>query len=389
MKIAIITSEMLVDFPPITTLLSVLDQQGHAVTLITPFEDEGFEPSHYKNVSMVSVGGKKPERIAKYYGVRWKDSIAFHTDRFLKRKYLRKIPSLHQKTLKDTDVVWVLHENTMVLGGKKLADKLGNYLYTMYELCLKNGPTPEIYEYAARKAKLCVVPEYSRAHIAKAIYDLAKLPAIIPNKPYFHPRMKGMEISDPAIAAKVQELKRSGKKIIMYMGILSAERPLEPIMDAVDRTKDYVLAILGPRSPYLDKLEAKYPNRFVYLGFAKPPAHLEVASHADIAYICYVPQNKSINAVFCAPNKVYEFAGFGIPMLSNDIPGLRYLVEYNQMGVCVPQMQTPAFLDALNRLEAERETMGAAAQAYYDSEDLPRMVAEALVQYRDILEDGQ
>ncbi len=387
MKIAVITSETLADFPPITTLLSVLDALGHSVTLIAPFKDDSFSPSEYQNVQMASLGKEKPVWLTKYYGIHWKDSLVFHTDRLLKRCFLRRLPKTCKRILSGADVIWVLHENTMVLGGKTLSRRLGNYLYTMYELCLKNGPSPKIYEYAAQNALLCVIPEYSRAHIVKAIYNLPLLPSLIPNKPFSHPRTKNMEISDGKVATVIQELKQSGKRIILYMGILSAERPLEPILEAIKNTNDaYVLAVLGPRSPYLDRLETKYSDRFLYLGHMKAPSHLEVASHADIAYICYVPQNTSINAVFCAPNKVYEFAGFGIPMLSNDIPGLRYLVEYNKMGVCVPQMETHAFLSALQRLEAEHDAMSAAAQRYYDSEDLPQMVANTLERYRSLLE---
>ena len=122
-------------------------------------------------------------------------------------------------------------------------------------------------------------------------------------------------------------------------------------------------------------------GRFEDLGSVKPPHHLEVASHADVTYISYVANNHSINAVFCAPNKVYEFAGFGIPMLCNDNPGLKYTVEYEGMGVCVPELTTPHIAAALKQIDANAQAMGEAANRYYDAESLEQAVALTLERY--------
>jgi glycosyltransferase involved in cell wall biosynthesis len=128
-------------------------------------------------------------------------------------------------------------------------------------------------------------------------------------------------------------------------------------------------------------------DRFEYLGAVKPPHHLEIASHADVAYISYVPNNGSINAVFCAPNKVYEFAGFGIPMLCNDNPGLKYTVEYNNMGVCVPELNTENITSALEQIDSNYDTMSRAAISYYDSESVEDAVQRILERYQKLIKD--
>ena len=127
-------------------------------------------------------------------------------------------------------------------------------------------------------------------------------------------------------------------------------------------------------------------GRFLYLGSVKPPHHLEVASHADVAYISYIAQNGSINAVFCAPNKVYEFAGFGVPMLCNDNPGLKYTVEHNRMGICVPELTTAEITAALNKIDTDAAAMGAAANRYFDGESVEEAVVAVLERYRKIKE---
>lgn len=389
MKIVLITSERLAEFPPVITLLHTLDRIGHEVTYITPYRDADFDSLGLCRAQHLFCAGEPDERLTRYYSNRYAASAAFHTERILRSHHIKQIPAKFRAELDSTDVVWVLHENTFLLGGKAFADKLGPYLYTMYELCIKNGRVPEIYDYAARKALLTVVPEYNRAHIVKAYYALPHMPAIIPNKPLDHPRQKNLPIADPAIAEKMARIKESGKKVVMYMGILSSERPLEPIIEAVEQLPEYTLAVLGGRTPYLDRLEKTMTGRFVYLGSVKPPHHLEVASHADVTYISYVANNRSINAVFCAPNKVYEFAGFGIPMLCNDNPGLKYTVEYYGMGVCAEDLSADTIKKCLEKISAEESAMSQAAIRYYEAEDVETAVAEALGRYMKIKEGKQ
>lgn len=384
MTITIITSEPLKDFPPAITLLQTLDQLGHSVTFISPYYDSFFDSMELRNASHCFVRRQLPDWMTAYHTDRVRASLAFRTEQLLRRSCLRRIPVLFSKEISGADVVWVLNENTTLLGGKRFVERLGDFMQTMYELHIRNGKIPAFYDYAANKALLTVVPEYNRAHIVKAFYDLPHMPAIIPNKPLDHPRQKNLPISDPAIAEKVAELEAAGKKIVMYMGILSTERPLEPIIEAVEQLPGYVLAVLGGRTPYLDRLEKTMAGRFEYLGSVKPPHHLEVASHADVTYISYVARSGSINAVFCAPNKVYEFAGFGIPMLCNDNPGLKYTVEYNGMGVCVPELTTPAITAALKQIDANAQAMGEAANRYYDQESVEQAVIGTLERYMQI-----
>lgn len=94
---------------------------------------------------------------------------------------------------------------------------------------------------------------------------------------------------------------------------------------------------MGRFSYYLKELMQKYDNKFEYVGFYQPPEHLEVIRHADVGILTYVPQNRSINALFCAPNKIFEYGMFGLPVLGNDIPGLKYIIEYEKIGCCFEQ----------------------------------------------------
>ncbi len=377
MKIVVITTEPLREYPPIITMMEVLSKTDNEIICITLSKDEVL--AGINNVTNKYLTEKPVNYSGRYVSPRLVASAAFRLDNLIKKHYASKIPSVFSKELNEADVVWVAHENTFVYGGKKLADTLPPYVYSVYELQLKLGKNAPIYEYSAVKAKALVVPEYFRAHIVRSIYQRDVLPFVIPNKPYYHPRTKEMQISDREIAEKIAAIKKSGRKPIMYMGIISKERPLEAVIETVYKMRDkYEFVVLGSRTRYLDELTEKYGNEFTYLGCVEPPHHLEIASHAHIAYVCYVPNNKSINAVFCAPNKVYEFAGFGVPMLCNDVPGLKYTVEDNKMGVCVSNVNEESLKNAILAIEAGYGDMSAAAESYYDGEDPNDMYLKVL-----------
>lgn len=389
MKIVIITSEPIKDFPPAISLLQTLDRLGHEVLFLSPYRDAHFDTLQLKQAKHGFACEAIPQWLTQYHTNRIKASAAFRLEHFRRERCIRRLPGKFARDLAAADAVWVLNENTTLLGGRGFVERLGSFMQTMYELHIKNGKVPAFYDYAANKALLTVVPEYNRAHIVKAYYALKHMPAIVPNKPLDHPRQKNLPISDAGIRQKIAQLKGAGKKIVMYMGILSTERPLEPIIEAVEQMDNYVLAVLGGRTPYLDRLEKTMSGRFVYLGAVMPPEHLAVASHADVAYISYVANNHSINAVFCAPNKVYEFAGFGIPMLCNDNPGLKYTVEYGGMGICVPELTTADIVAALKRIDGEAEAMAEAANRYFEAESVENAVAATLERYMSIKNGGE
>lgn len=62
-----------------------------------------------------------------------------------------------------------------------------------------------------------------------------------------------------------------------------------------------------------------------YLGSVPAPYHLEITSYASIGIMSYDPIN--LNNLYCAPNKVWEYSGFGIPFLANDSLSLLSLVS--------------------------------------------------------------
>ena len=125
----------------------------------------------------------------------------------------------------------------------------------------------------------------------------------------------------------------------------------------------------------------KYKKTIV-MPYIVAPYHLEVTSHAFVGILIYTPVygtfTSPLNSIYCAPNKLYEFSQFGIPMIGNDIPGLRYTIEYNHMGVCVQKMNTESFSQAIKNIADNYEKYSENAITFYKADDKFSIVKKAL-----------
>ena len=120
------------------------------------------------------------------------------------------------------------------------------------------------------------------------------------------------------------------------MGQVSAERDITPFAKAIDELGDnFHLLVMGayiPERDYIENLKKKFKN-ISFINGMPSPSHLQVASWAYIGILSY--SFIDLNNVFCAPNKVWEYSGFGIPVISNDIPGIASLLQKYKSGIAV------------------------------------------------------
>lgn len=87
----------------------------------------------------------------------------------------------------------------------------------------------------------------------------------------------------------------------------------------------------------------EYLERLEEIAKSEPNIHLhqavehhkvvEIASSADVG-LCLV-QNVSLSDYFCLPNKLFEYAFAGLPVLASDFPDIRQVVEDYSLGRCV------------------------------------------------------
>ena len=377
------TFEKIKWMPPTITLINTLVDLGYDITYITIYPDEyyqNFDQHHVKNISLC----KKTFSLLDYCrDKKILSSVAYRIDVMIEKFLAHRLTSCLNNIVKPDDILWVVNEMTVMYAGCKFLKSFDKYIFTMYELHGNHFWERNIKK-AAQNAYINIVPEYNRAHIQKCLYALNKTPVVLPNKPMNHPINRNLALPNKEVFEKIQKCRYENKKIIMYMGIISEERPLEPFIQAISElSSEYQLMIVGRESSYLNELKNKYPEGFQYLGFFTPPDHLAVASHSDIGLLIYVARNKNngMNALFCAPNKIFEYTGFGMPVIANDIPGLHHVIKTAECGTCVDLNDKKSIIAGIETCIKNYEKYSNNAKKYFDSIDISKIVASVIESY--------
>lgn len=358
MKIIIIHIGDILIYPPVMSLIHTLENKNIETIVITTESKYNLKQFHNVKFEVLSYNYEKTgaaEKLKKMLGIRRV------IDRLLKQYY------------DSNSFIWITynvslkHINTNNLSKYHYVLQLMELMETikLYEKAPLKLNAPKIAEHALA----VVVPEYNRAHITKAWWNLSHLPLILPNKPYYTNAIeKGSYIEDETARNVIDCL--SGKKIILYQGILTRERPIDKIIMAVDKLgEDYAFVVMsGGKNIYSDIPSCNY----YFIPFVAPPLHLQVTSHAYIGVLTYLPvesEFSKLNVLYCAPNKTFEYGMFGVPMLGNDLPGLQFLFKTNHCGECFDEFNEDSICRAIKSIEDNYDEMSMHARKYYDNTD--------------------
>lgn len=208
-------------------------------------------------------------------------------------------------------------------------DKLENkkYILNILELYDNNKFYRRLLKKIVNKSTGIICCEYNRANIMKSWWELKKLPYVMPNKPITIKEENLLK--DEEIVKQLQN-----KKIILYQGMIAKDREISNLARALrDLNKEYWLVLMGKNyDNNVEKIKEIY-EKTIYLGYIPAPAHLLYTKYAYIGVANY--DYSCLNNIFCAPNKIYEYTGFKIPVLCNNVPGLYYTIGIHEAGVCV------------------------------------------------------
>jgi phosphatidylinositol alpha-mannosyltransferase len=185
---------------------------------------------------------------------------------------------------------------------------------------------------------------------------------------------------------------------------LTADRPTVLFVGRLEKRKG--LKFLLRAWPKV--LERQPEARLVVVGRGRPLegyrrfARRQGWSPEDVVFAGYVPGEdlpryyQSCD-VFCAPNTGQESFGIvlleamaaGAPIVASDIPGYRDVVSDGVQGMLVEPQKPAAIADAVCRLLANpelRATMRRAGQEKAQAYDWPRVAAQVLDYYAEVLE---
>ena len=159
----------------------------------------------------------------------------------------------------------------------------------------------------------------------------------------------------------VQSREKQNKPMrVVYLGGFAPERCCTQIVQAFADAdpKEIRLDLIGfyGRKEYESVLLAEVEKCAEGAVRILPPvSHSEmydVLAEYDIGLAFY--QNINLNNYYCAPNKVYDYIQMGIPVITNDYPGLKEIVEENGVGVCLPEVATQTIKGALQKILEQR-----------------------------------
>lgn len=381
-NIYLILKDDLVYYPPVLSIINVCIQLGYHIVFIGNYSD-GIQKKHLEEKGVLFKSTIKMNE----YGPMMKK--LFEKLRFRKQVYRY----LNRLEISENAYVWLFHSETLCL----LYRLVDHYRVIFHPLEFTEATANWKYRILSpslnlaaivRKSAKVVCCEYNRAQLTRGIYALDKMPYVLPNKMYIQ---KEEEADIPVdirehITPILSKLK--GKKIILYQGVfLNKERRLEEFCEAVKvLPDDYMLVAMGKGSEYYESLKKRYASdKILFIPFIRPPYHLLITKEASIGVLSYFPDSSNmasvINPLYCAPNKIFEYTRYGIPMISNDIPGLFYTFMQYHCGEVIKSPMTPeAIRRVIEKIQANYAEYSLGAKRYYESVDLEQLIAEILVE---------
>lgn len=186
------------------------------------------------------------------------------------------------------------------------------------------------------RADLVVAAGEERSDIMRRHYGLRSRPLVVRN---IAPD-EGPALDDAEFASRYAELaERVDAQVrLVYQGDINLERGLGTIVDAMTVVEShYVLFIVGT-GPHASALEQRVrakglEERVRLLGRVERRHLRDIMDRCDIGVVCYPASG--LNNVYCASNKIFEYAQAGLPVVSTCQPPLAGLVGRYGVGVLV------------------------------------------------------
>lgn len=374
-KLFLIEVEPILKYPPVLSVINIVLQINRykLYLCVTNLPESLKQFSEENGIEIIDYGHEFNENAS---------NLTKFSEMLKIRRFMWNEINKHYE---DGDILWVFSLQTLKHLGKELLKKkyvlhLFELIQEMYFLNKYKIGKFNLQKYCQNAYKV-VVCEYNRAFITQAWFKLNTLPIVLQNKPYNLKQVvpKSLEgITNVDIVEKISKIKN--KKIILYQGIIDEERPLDNFIFAVAKMgKEYEMVIMGDGSDVYEKINV---DNLTCLPFIKPPFHLQITSYAHIGILSYIPSYNScmseLNALYCAPNKIFEYSQFGIPMLGNNIPGLKYVLEHEQIGVCSDSFLEKDIIGAIKNIEKDYDKYRQNAYKYYESVDNKKVILEIL-----------
>ncbi|MFT7622767.1 MAG: glycosyltransferase involved in cell wall biosynthesis [Myxococcota bacterium] len=194
-------------------------------------------------------------------------------------------------------------------------------------------------------------------------------PSLARNVPHARPDVSGDRFREAFPIGK-------DETIFLYQGAMTGGRGIEDTIEAfvglADQGIHLVLMGFGPMQAYVEQHTASHSNMHVHPAVSYENV-LEYSASADIGLMTAAPT--CLSYLYCLPNKLFEYIQAGIPILCNDLPDCRALIEQYSMGEIVPDTSPQSWRQAVRRMadtvlsSYDRGLRQARADLHWDREE--------------------
>ncbi|MDC0994016.1 glycosyltransferase [bacterium] len=144
---------------------------------------------------------------------------------------------------------------------------------------------------------------------------------------------------------------RSDQIIILYQGGLAPGRGVDLLLESFkQRNDDKVVIVFMGYGAMEDaiKIASESCNTVFFHKAVSPDVLLSYTVSADAGI--HTIKNTCLNHFYCMPNKLFEYAMAGLPVIVSNMKEMREFVESNEIGIVVESETTEAINKAIDKL---------------------------------------
>jgi glycosyltransferase involved in cell wall biosynthesis len=195
---------------------------------------------------------------------------------------------------------------------------------------LKHRIWRTVQDYVLKLADVIMHAERHRLDYFHNKYPTNAKPFLLENLPYYRKNLPSRK--------KSKELR------FVYLGILAPDRYCTVMLEAFAGMREQgvsfdLVGYYGSRK-YRREVEGVLSScRADNVRVLPPVAHDDIYSFLedyDVGLAFY--KNTNFNNYYCAPNKVYDYIQLGMPVITNDHPGLKEIIADNKIGICISEV---------------------------------------------------
>ncbi len=233
--------------------------------------------------------------------------------------------------------------------------------------------------WCVKRADLLIAANEERACLMAEHYQLERTPEIMLNIP-----VRTVMPADPdTIITKYPAFKRRTQedRLLLYQGDINLARGIGKFINAMNfLSSSYRLIVIGSGPDLRGLAQIARPlsrkGRIFLLGRIEHNLLPSLTPLADIGIICYPFTGQ--NNIYCSPNKLFEYAQAGLPIVATNQPFLQRIISKFKLGGLIEEGHSPEQIAQILQDIAEhkvfyKEGLAAFVQSYKWEDEAARL----------------